>query len=82
VLVAERIVTAWRATPGQPTLSVGVAVSRPGGSGQDTLQRADAAVYAAKRAGRDRICVDETGDPPPPSRRLPGSPPHSALSWS
>jgi diguanylate cyclase (GGDEF)-like protein len=56
-VVAERIVEAWRRAAGRPTLSLGVAVHEPPESSEDTLQRADAAVYAAKRAGRDRICV-------------------------
>jgi diguanylate cyclase len=49
--------------PGSVTLSIGVAI----GTGDDTLEsmlaRADAALYAAKRAGRNRVSVD--GDESP-----------------
>jgi diguanylate cyclase len=48
--------------PGSVTLSIGVAV----GGDEDTLEsmlaRADAALYAAKRAGRNRVAVD-SGEP-------------------
>ena len=37
------------------TISVGVAVRRPGETSQDTLSRADTALYLAKRVGRDRV---------------------------
>jgi diguanylate cyclase len=42
---------------GQVTLSVGVAIARPGDTLEALLERADAAMYAAKRAGRNRISV-------------------------
>ncbi|MBN8960391.1 MAG: diguanylate cyclase [Rhizobiales bacterium] len=52
------------------TLSVGVAVTRPNPTMRiaDLIEAADAALYAAKHAGRD--CVIEHGrhDPPPPAR--------------
>ena len=38
----------------RPTISIGVAALRPGESCASWLARADAALYAAKRAGRDR----------------------------
>jgi diguanylate cyclase (GGDEF)-like protein len=43
-------------TPGSPiTVSVGVAIARPGGDVRAALALADEAVYAAKRAGRDQV---------------------------
>jgi diguanylate cyclase (GGDEF)-like protein len=82
VQVAERIAAAWRATPGLPTLSLGVAVHEPPESAAATLQRADAAVYAAKRAGRDRIRVAEHGNRHELPRHVPEAPARSALTWS
>ncbi len=38
------------------TLSFGLAIHQPGKSSTALLQRADAALYTAKREGRDRIC--------------------------
>ena len=37
------------------TVSIGAAAYRPGDRGADLLARADAAAYAAKRTGRDRV---------------------------
>jgi diguanylate cyclase (GGDEF)-like protein len=51
--VAERLVGAARRA-GQ-TISVGVAIQRAGESSDDTLGRADAALYLAKRGGRDGV---------------------------
>jgi diguanylate cyclase len=42
---------------GQVTLSVGVAVAKPGDTLEALLERADAAMYTAKRAGRNRISL-------------------------
>ena len=42
---------------GPVTASFGVAHGRPGESGTALLDRADAALYRAKAAGRDRVCV-------------------------
>ena len=42
---------------GQVTLSVGVAIAKAGDTLEALLERADAAMYTAKRAGRNRISV-------------------------
>lgn len=39
------------------SISAGVAEHQPGETLGELLQRADAALYAAKRAGRDRVCT-------------------------
>ncbi|CAO4176558.1 GGDEF domain-containing protein [Methylorubrum aminovorans] len=40
----------------QVTLSAGVAQVRPGEAARDVIERADRALYEAKRTGRDRVC--------------------------
>ena len=50
-----RLVDAWRATRPLATFSAGLAVHRPERTPAQTLAAADAALYAAKRQGRDRI---------------------------
>ena len=42
---------------GHVTVSIGVAQHRPGESAAGLVERADAALYEAKRAGRNRVCV-------------------------
>lgn len=55
-------------TPGGPiTVSIGAAVLRPGESAQAWLSRADAAVYQAKRQGRDRVVVHDATSPASPA---------------
>ncbi len=53
--VAQRLNAGWRATSPRTTVSIGVAVHRPGEDPSATLARADAALYQAKRTGRDRV---------------------------
>jgi diguanylate cyclase (GGDEF)-like protein len=66
VRVAERVRRAVSDVPvaGLPlTVSAGVATTRAGeGSLPDLLSRADDALYAAKAAGRNRVCAAEGVD--------------------
>jgi diguanylate cyclase len=43
---------------GRVTISIGVAALRPGDSAQSLIGRADACLYAAKRAGRNRVICE------------------------
>lgn len=43
---------------GRVTISVGVATLRPGDTAQSLIGRADACLYAAKRAGRNRVVCE------------------------
>lgn len=52
--------------PGGPiTASFGVASLRDGDEGSDLVRRADARLYRAKRAGRNRVDADPLDDPDP-----------------
>lgn len=53
----ERLRLAGREVRPRITHSVGVAIAQPGESATTTLDRADAALYEAKHAGRDRYVV-------------------------
>lgn len=62
--VAERIMEAVRDTPLDTdsltvpmTISIGIAAALPGASLDDSLKRADDALYRAKTGGRDRLCL-------------------------
>ena len=50
-----RLVDEWRATDPVTTVSAGLAVHRTGQDPSETLAAADAALYAAKHGGRDRL---------------------------
>lgn len=53
VRIAERLAQAARDTG--RTISVGVALPQPGESSESTMRRADQALYAVKRRGRDGV---------------------------
>ena len=55
----------------EPTLSVGATILYPGESVHDLIARADSAMYAAKKSGRDRVIA--VGSPPPVSCTQPGN---------
>ncbi|HET6794176.1 MAG TPA: sensor domain-containing diguanylate cyclase [Acidimicrobiales bacterium] len=55
---AERLIQMWRDRSPRTTFSAGVAVHGEGSSAAATVAQADAALYAAKRTGRDRVCVN------------------------
>lgn len=59
------------------TLSIGVAGRQAGESGAEWYARADAALYRAKRRGRNGIGIDTRG--PAASRALPAKPSETAL---
>tara|TARA_R110002124_G_scaffold109676_2_gene262768 strand:- start:32035 stop:33267 length:1233 start_codon:yes stop_codon:yes gene_type:complete len=78
VLFAERVrsqfgmPTASDSVPGLlPTASFGVAQLGDGEGLYDVMRRADAALYDAKRSGRDRICVAESNIIPVARAALP-----------
>lgn len=48
---------------GAVTVSIGVAMSRPGDSTSTILQRADAALYRAKASGRNRVVAELPSQP-------------------
>jgi diguanylate cyclase (GGDEF)-like protein len=61
------------------TVSIGVAAwPERGATMEAVIGAADAALYAAKRAGRDRAVAAEELAPPAPRGAEPGAPPHEA----
>lgn len=56
----EKLECQGKRKPITMTVSAGVATLEGGESAQKLFERADAALYAAKNAGRNRVCVDET----------------------
>ncbi len=59
--VIERSVNA---PVGQVTCSLGVSQYKPGDTVDSLVQRADLAMYEAKRQGRNRVCLDGCKDSP------------------
>ena len=63
VLDGKRLVTKGQQQHhGSVTISAGVAQFWPGDTTVSLIERADAALYAAKHAGRNRICVESPPD--------------------
>lgn len=81
VIVAERLRQAVELSPAQSTaglikvtVSIGVAIHRPELTLEQTLAAADACLYEAKQAGRNRVMmasVDEGAPTEPPSDAFP-----------
>jgi diguanylate cyclase (GGDEF)-like protein len=59
VATANRLLRGWREGSHRTTISIGVALHRADGAAEDTFDRADAALYQAKSAGRDRAVLAE-----------------------
>jgi diguanylate cyclase (GGDEF)-like protein len=55
----DRLQQAWHEREPVVTFSAGVSLASPTTPAQQVLDEADAALYRAKRLGRDRICFDE-----------------------
>jgi diguanylate cyclase (GGDEF)-like protein len=74
--VLDRVRSAWTALDPTVTFSAGLARRHDNESAQDTLKRADAALYAAKRGGRNMAVLDlfpaQLGDPETTHRSLAG----------
>lgn len=55
--VMERLLSTWRAADPVTTFSAGVATVQEGETSNDALARADAALFDAKRTGKDRCVI-------------------------
>jgi len=66
----DRLRQAWSRSGARVTFSSGIAVRYPDEDPVDTLDRADTALYQAKRAGRDRDVVSRPGTVPVERRRV------------
>jgi diguanylate cyclase (GGDEF)-like protein len=64
--IRQRAENCTSAEPGlaavKVTVSIGLAVSRPDSSPRDLINRADVALYQAKRSGKNRVRADASGD--------------------
>jgi diguanylate cyclase (GGDEF)-like protein len=60
----ERVQQAWRDRQPPVTFSAGVSLASPTTPAQQVLDEADAALYQAKRLGRDRVCFDDRSTAP------------------
>jgi diguanylate cyclase (GGDEF)-like protein len=58
-IAAERLCEGWRRRDPATTFSAGIAVHTAESAPDETLARADGALYAAKEAGRDRVATAE-----------------------
>jgi len=77
MLVAEklRLAVAAREVPGgHVTVSLGVATRRTGEPVGSLLERADAALFAAKRGGRNRVAAASAPEPEPAAAHAPVAP--------
>jgi diguanylate cyclase (GGDEF)-like protein len=65
--IRQRVEVSTSAEPGlesmKVTVSIGLAVSRPDSSPRDLINRADVALYQAKRGGKNTVRADGSADP-------------------